>query len=70
MNAPRKAINQLQKTTTLGDGRSEDGLPWANTETTIQKSYFPAHSQFWNVEKKDLRKILVREAKLSRNNKS
>ena len=42
----KRALEQLEKTTKLVDGRCEVGLPWAEENATIQNNYFWAHSQF------------------------
>ena len=48
----KRALEQLQKTTTLVDGQYEVGLPWAKENATIQNNNFSAHSQFCSLERR------------------
>ena len=48
----KRALEQLEKTTKLVDGRYEVWLPWAEENATIQKNSFSAHSQFCSLERR------------------
>ena len=48
----KRALEQLEKTTRLVDGRYEVGLPWAEDKATIENNYFLAHSQFCSLERR------------------
>ena len=42
----KRALEQLEKTTRLIEGRCEVGLTWVEYNATFQNNYFSAHSQF------------------------
>ena len=48
----KRALEQLEKTRKLVDGRYEVGLPWVEDNATIQNKYFSAHSQFCSLERR------------------
>ena len=48
----KSALEQIKKTTKLGDGRYEVGLPWAEDNATIRINYFSAHSQFCSLDRR------------------